>query len=86
MNIDLIHKINNLSRLESDIPFFVIDLKKLQSFVKDLQNEAPKNVKFIFPIKSLPDIPFLKCINAVMDGFEFSNFDEFRLMQFHFAG
>ena len=64
-----------------DVPKIFVDLEAVDNRFKWIKSKAPKNLDFLFPVKSLPHSKFLSAIEKHLIGFELSNELEFELIK-----
>lgn len=64
-----------------DTPTIFIDSNTIIENYKNLLNLAPKNFALTFPVKSCPNIDFLKRISPYLSGFEISNENELSVVE-----
>src|SRR5690606_6290793 len=64
-----------------DVPKIFVDLEAVSTRFEWIKSKAPKNLHFLFPVKSLPKSKFLEAISKHLIGFELSNEHEFSLIK-----
>tara|TARA_R110000868_G_scaffold129349_6_gene338046 strand:+ start:5834 stop:6907 length:1074 start_codon:yes stop_codon:yes gene_type:complete len=57
-----------------------VDLETVKKRFQEVRNLAPKNLSLIFPVKSFPHKVFFESIAPLINGFEFTNKNEYELV------